>query len=100
MGSCRKCQRQNQLNYSVRVDLVAYLNKASGAGGWGAEIHGGRDGAGWRERKRPPLPLPQQLRGLPGWAREAAHRPGRGGPGPERGRVGGGGPSSGAVNFS
>ena len=26
--------------------------------------------------------------------------PGRGGPGPEGGRVGGGGPSSGAVNFS
>lgn len=44
LGSCRKCQRQNQLNYRVRVDLVACLNKASKEGGGWIELGGARYG--------------------------------------------------------
>lgn len=49
LGSCRKCQRQNKPHYCVRVDLVAYLNTASGGVGIAD-----RDGAGlWSENAHP-----------------------------------------------
>lgn len=71
LGSCRKCQRQNKLNYCVRVDPVAYLNTASRGGKGGGQITG-QDGAGWREQKCTPFPLQAQLRGLLAEGRAAA----------------------------
>lgn len=107
LGSCRKCQRQNQLNYRVHVDLVACLNKASREGrGWielggrGTEIHGRPARSGLTGGKTPPSPLARATQGPPwrGWGGGARAGPGRAGAGGRRG--GGGGPSPGAVNFS
>lgn len=87
LGSCRKRQRQNKLNYCVCVDQFAYLNTAEQAGKEGTLT-------GWS-------PPNGAVRG-----REAEGRRGAGLAGPGRagpGRAGGGergGLSPGAVNFS
>lgn len=106
LGSCRKCQRQNKLNYCVRMDLVAYLNTASRQRRGGRQPRGREeitreDGAVWREQKYIPLSLRTQLRGLHPRSSGCRGGPGPGpGPGTGWGRGGGGGPSPGAVNFS
>lgn len=94
LGSCRKCQRQNQLNYRVRVDLVACLNKASREGrGW-IELAAGGGGARGTEihrpawsrltgGKTPPSPLAGATQGPPwrGWGCRARAGPGLAGAG-------------------
>lgn len=103
-------QEPNQLNYRVRVDLVACLNKASREGrGW-IELAAGGGGAGteihrpaWsRPTGRLPLLAETQLGALPGGAGAAARGPGRGRPGPAGGwrEEGEAGRASRAVNFS